>query len=264
MKVQILSRKLIAPSSPTPEHLQTLQISYLDQLATSAYLPCVFCYLPSEEKPGLKNSEKSELLQKSLSEALTLFYPLAGRYIKDKRSVECNDKGAEYIEAQVHSCLSLSQLLSSQDRSQLLCEWFHQLAPDTVESDTTPLLVVQFNTFECGGVAIGVCLAHRVADGLSAFTFIQAWAKISRVGLANVQFCPSFEVNSFFPARDVVLTPPKSDGPGDDNHFTMKRLVFSAEAISNLRAIITSTSLVNDSESLKYKPTRQEIVIAFI
>ncbi|KAJ4831151.1 hypothetical protein Tsubulata_000690 [Turnera subulata] len=81
----------------------------------------------------------------------------------------------------VSSCLSLSQLLSRQERSQLLSEWFPQLVPDPVESDTTPL-----------------------------------------------------------------------------------RLVFRAEAISNLRAIITSTSVVNDSESLKYKPTGPEVVIAFI
>jgi shikimate O-hydroxycinnamoyltransferase len=32
MEVQILSRKLIAPSSPTPPHLQNLKVSCFDQL----------------------------------------------------------------------------------------------------------------------------------------------------------------------------------------------------------------------------------------
>ncbi|KAJ4845537.1 hypothetical protein Tsubulata_036625 [Turnera subulata] len=186
-----------------------------------------------------------------------------GRYIKDKLSVECNDKGAEFLEARVSGCLPLSQLLS-QDRSQLLSKWFDKLVTDPVESDTTPLVIVQFNMFECGGVAIGACIAHRVADGLSCFNFIETWAKISRVGLANLEFCPSFKLGSLFPSRDNVPAPGKSNNASGDVCFTMKRLVFSAEAISNLKAIVTSSTSTNDSESWKYRPTRVEVVLAFI
>ncbi|KAJ4845538.1 hypothetical protein Tsubulata_036627 [Turnera subulata] len=264
MKVQILSRKLITPSSPTPEHLRLLQLSYLDQVAHTFYVPRLFCYLPSEEEErgGLGNSQKSELLQNSLSETLTLYYPLAGRYIKEKHSVECNDRGAEYLEARVSGCASLSQLLSSQERSQLLSKWFHQLVPDPPESDTTPLVMVQFNMFECGGVVIAICVKHTVADGVSCFTFINTWGKISRVGAVNEQFRPSFELASFFPPREVYL-PQKSNGPGDDKKFFVKRLVFSAAAISTLKGIATSTGST-DSESLKHQPTRVEVLMAFI
>ncbi|KAJ4845095.1 hypothetical protein Tsubulata_037916, partial [Turnera subulata] len=264
MEVQILSRKLITPSSPTPENRQSLQISYLDQVVPPLYMPRLFYYLPSENIVN-NTSEKSELLQKSLSEALTLYYPLAGRYIKDKLLVDCNGKGAEYLEARVRGSVSLSELLCSKDRSQLLSNWLHQLVPDTVESDSTPLVIVQFNMFECGGVAIGVSVAHRVADGFSCFTFIETWAKISRMGIGNIQFCPSFELGSFFPPRPNVYGPWKRIGARDDK-FTMKRLVFDAAAVSNLKVIATSTSTsVNDSvESSKYKPTRVEVVIAFI
>ncbi|KAJ4822310.1 hypothetical protein Tsubulata_025208 [Turnera subulata] len=244
------------------------KISSLDQVASRVYVPRLFFYLPTTEvERRLNTLDKSELLQKSLSETLTLYYPLAGRYIKDKVSVECNDKGGEYLEARVSGCLPLSQLLS-QDRSQLLSKWFHKLVPDPVESDTTPLVIAQFNMFECEGVAIGACIAHRVADGLSCFHFIETWAKISRVGLANLQFCPSFELSSLFPSRDNVPAPRESNNAsGADNCLTMKRLVFSAEAISNLKAIVTSstsTSVVSDSESWKYRASRVEVVLAFI
>ncbi|KAJ4836406.1 hypothetical protein Tsubulata_020976, partial [Turnera subulata] len=136
----------------------------------------------------------------------------------------------------------------SQDKSRLLCEWFHQLAPEPVASDTTPLLVVRFNTFECGGVAIG--MDYQLSLSLKL-----------ELRLAELDL---LIYNTVQVSRDIVLTPRKSNGPGDDNHFTMKRLVFSAEAISNLRAIIYSASVVHDSESLKNKPTRHEAVIAFI
>ncbi|KAJ4822309.1 hypothetical protein Tsubulata_025204 [Turnera subulata] len=262
MKVQVLSRKLITPSSPTPEHLQSLKISYLDQLAYALYMPRLFFYLPTtEEERCLNTLEKSELLQKSLSETLTLYYPLAGRYIKDKLSFECNDQGAEYLEAQVSNCLSLSQLLSTQDRSQLLSKWFHMLVPDPVESDAIPLVMVQLNMFECGGLAIGVCVSHRVADGLSCFNFIETWAKFSRVGFSDMQFRPSFQLGSFFPPRDVSI-PQESSAP--DDKLSIKRLVFSAAATLKLETISACCTGVINSESLKYKPTRVEVVITLI
>ncbi|KAJ4822228.1 hypothetical protein Tsubulata_019871, partial [Turnera subulata] len=213
MDVLILSRKLITPSSPT-----TGQLSSLDQLPGPIYL------------------------QESLSETFTLYYPLAGRYIKDKLSVECNDKGAEYLEAWVSGCLPLSQLLS-QDRSQLLSKWFHKklskkkqsqmqyaLGNELVPSSTAiwferantpnvPLLanyvtMVQFNIFECGGVAIVACIAHRVADGLSCFNFIESWAKISRVGLANLDFAQVSNWVHYSHPEIMYLLPGKCNDKG--------------------------------------------------
>ena len=62
------------------------------------------------------NEERSKQLPQSLSEVLTLFYPLAGRYIKDDASIHFNIvKGAEYLE--VHVNRSLSELLERVRRS---------------------------------------------------------------------------------------------------------------------------------------------------
>ncbi|KAJ4837332.1 hypothetical protein Tsubulata_051225 [Turnera subulata] len=263
MKVQILSRKLITPSSPTPEHLQTLKISYLDQFAPPLYVPRVFYYLPNGEEEGLvKNREKSEQLQKSLAETLTLFYPLAGRYIRHKRSIDCNDEGAEYLEAEVSG--TLSQLLGK-GGVELRSGWLNNLVPDPEESDNTPLVMVQFNTFTCGGVAIGVCVAHRAADGSSVFNFMDSWAKVSRMGLDNFKFCPSFNLGSFFPQKDLPPAPPRKL-EAEHDELTMKRLVFNAASISNLKKIATTSNTTNTDQPplIKYQPTRVEVVITFI
>ncbi|RVW69447.1 Salutaridinol 7-O-acetyltransferase [Vitis vinifera] len=46
MEVQILSRKMIKPSSPTPPHLRNLMLSPIDQGAPLAYVPTIFFYPP--------------------------------------------------------------------------------------------------------------------------------------------------------------------------------------------------------------------------
>ncbi|KAF9668225.1 hypothetical protein SADUNF_Sadunf15G0107000 [Salix dunnii] len=171
MNVQILSRKLITPSSPTPRHLQKLKISWLDQfLSPHNYLPFIF-YFPSHGDEN--NVERSKQLQNSLSETLTIFYPLAGRYIDNNLIVHCNDKGVGYTEAKVSGCLS--QFLEG---GELETELRNRLAPHPVQPDNSALVLIQFNMFESGGVAIGLCVTHRAADAYTVFTFVRTWATV--------------------------------------------------------------------------------------
>ena len=63
----------------------------------------------------------------SLSQTLTRFYPLAGR-IKANDSIDCNDDGAVFIEAQAN--VELSQILKDPDmdlfiQKLLLCDVNH-------------------------------------------------------------------------------------------------------------------------------------------
>ncbi|KAB5551675.1 hypothetical protein DKX38_008986 [Salix brachista] len=138
MKVQILSRKLIAPSSPTPPNLQNLKISCFDQLAPPTYVPFIF------------------------------YYPVSGE-----------DHG-EYLEAQVSG--SLSQLLG---REEFKTEMWWRLVPQVFRPENNPPLTIQFNRFECGGVAIGSCVAHRIADAYTVGTFINTWAAACRMGIGK-------------------------------------------------------------------------------
>lgn len=38
---------------------------------------------------------------------------------------------------------------------------------------------IQVNTFECGGIAIAVCISHKVLDGAALNTFLKAWSGIA-------------------------------------------------------------------------------------
>lgn len=98
MKSQILSKKLVKPSAPTPRHLHKLKLSIMDQLIPLTNLNMIFYY-----SPGEKSRERciAVELEKSLSDTLTEFYPLAGRLAVEDLLVDCTDEGVEFSEAQV-------------------------------------------------------------------------------------------------------------------------------------------------------------------
>ncbi|XP_027174673.1 vinorine synthase-like [Coffea eugenioides] len=85
-------------------------------------------------------------------------YPLAGR-INDTNLcfIDCDDSGALFIEAQVHAQLSekLSQSTAIEELNQYL-----PLEPYAHDADNIPL-AIQISFFECGGMAIGVCISHK-------------------------------------------------------------------------------------------------------
>ncbi|KAL7244684.1 hypothetical protein ACSBR2_000120 [Camellia fascicularis] len=102
MEVEIISRETIKPSSLTPPHLRTYKLSLLHQFIPSNHVPIVLFY------PMLDNDHvhvTSQLLKKSLSKALTRFYPLAGK-VRDALTIDFNDEGAFYVEARVKCLLS--------------------------------------------------------------------------------------------------------------------------------------------------------------
>jgi hypothetical protein len=168
MEVQITSRKLIKPSVQTPPHLQILKLSILDQYPY--YVPNIFYYTNANHEIENINTQKLvEQLEKSLLEVLTLFYPLAGRFIKDKLIVDCNDDGVEFLEAKADG--DLTQILQQEPKPY---ELLRRLVPSLAESATSPLLAVQVNIFKCGGLAIGVLNSHRIAGRWTMSRFINA------------------------------------------------------------------------------------------
>ncbi|KAH8486470.1 hypothetical protein H0E87_025469 [Populus deltoides] len=247
MNVQILSKKLITPSSPTPSHLRNYKVSWLSMFQSPLlYLPNLF-YYPSSTAGD--NIERSKQLQKSLSEALTIFYPFAGRYIDNSLIIDCNDEGAEYVETQVSGFLS--QLLEG---GELETELRNRLAPIPHRPADGPIVLVQFNMFECGAVAIGVCIKHRAADATSVFAFINAWATAARLGVDKVR-TPSFQLASFFPPRDIPTFTPNF---GEKKVEIQKKFVFNGAAISKLKAVASAN--INESR----QPTRVEVVTALM
>jgi len=97
MKLELLSKEVIKPASPN--HLQTLSLSLFDQFLPSTYVSAIFFY------DDHSNQEDIQRLKSSLSQTLSLFYPLAGQ-IKDGVTVHCNDEGALFTEERADIFLS--------------------------------------------------------------------------------------------------------------------------------------------------------------
>ncbi|KAL2515211.1 vinorine synthase-like [Forsythia ovata] len=120
--VEIISKEIIKPSSPTPEHLRDLKLSFLDQISRPLHVPLLKV-----------NSKEVKCVYKILLSAT--------------------------------------------------------------------FLAVQINFFDCGGIAIGVCLSHKIADGTSLVAFINAWAATCR-GKVEIGR-PYFDLAHLFPPRDL-------------------------------------------------------------
>ncbi|KAG9446133.1 hypothetical protein H6P81_012261 [Aristolochia fimbriata] len=246
MDVQVTSVETIQPSSATPEHLRTFELSLLDMQAPIMYIPLVFFYSPSNGNETENAAAKSDQLKASLSEALTRFYPFAGR-VKEESSIECNDQGVDFVEAQV-SC-ELYQFLGLPN----VVEFLEQLHPCNYlkpKTGSDVLLATQINHFQCGGMAIGVGIHHLVADMSAMATFIKNWATTSSG--ANRVAGPSFNSPSLFPASRVE----RIRFPVTET-FSTKRFVFTQSSLTRLRAKASTYSRSG-------MPTRVEALSALI
>ncbi|XP_021803738.1 vinorine synthase-like, partial [Prunus avium] len=142
--------------------------------AINLHIPLLLFY-PNAADANTNNviatNERCQHLMKSLTTTLTHFYPLAGR-IKGHAVIECNDDGAEFVKAGV-TC-SLSEILEHPD-AEMLRRFLAIDQSDSRESATSPLLLVQINLFECGGMAIGFSISHKFADTSTLSLFINCW-----------------------------------------------------------------------------------------
>ncbi|XP_021283302.1 vinorine synthase-like [Herrania umbratica] len=262
MEVQIISRETIKPFSPTPDHLRTHKHSLLDQLVPPIYLPMILFY-SATDKNDPRNYNISDYLKKSLSKALTHFYPFAGR-IKDDLTVDCNDGGVTFVEAQVACDMSLVLEEPEIEVQQLLpCAPFEHSPPTLSSTDQVTPLAVQVNYFACGGMAISVCISHVIADASAAAHFLNGWAAVAR-GADNIEGV-IYDSSSLFPPRDLSMfrkhvgrlvdENKKVESPEDK--FVTKRLLFNGSKITALR------NEIGDGLNL-YRPTRVEAVTAVV
>ncbi|GMN49127.1 hypothetical protein TIFTF001_018286 [Ficus carica] len=248
MEVKVISSEIIKPSSPTPVNLRRYRLSFLDQLARRAYSPFLY-YYTLDNHAGAPNfiAEISDKLKKSLSQALTLYYPLAGRFIDDG-FLDCNDEGVPFIEANVTT--KLSDVLENP----ILIE-LNNLLPFELDEIAELPFGVQLNVFQCGGIAVGLCFSHRIEDALSSLVFVRNWTAIAR-GDNDAVARPEFVSGDLFPPRDIG---------GYDRSIAIKknmcttyitkRFVFDAPKIEALRAKYEERNMV-------MKPRRLSRVVA--
>ncbi|KAL6198914.1 hypothetical protein ACLB2K_028702 [Fragaria x ananassa] len=252
MKFEVIRSETVKPSSPTPHYLKHFKLSLLDQLAPVAYEPLVLFYPYNDRHVTFTPAKRSHWMKKSLSETLTRFYPFSGR-IKGNISIECHDDGVDYVEARVHGLLS--SLLAQPD-----AETLRQLLPVEIESPKVgagPLLLVQESFFDCGGLAIGVCMSRKVGDAASLSTFIMSWAA-SALGFSQA-LLPDFNASFWFPPMDC-----SSAHNSAVDHIikkrtkgcVTKRFVFDASKICALQTKAASANVK--------QPTNLEAVTALI
>ncbi|XP_038716201.1 stemmadenine O-acetyltransferase-like [Tripterygium wilfordii] len=264
MEVERISKALIKPSSPTPNHLKNHKISFLDQFGPPGFAPVVVFYSANQEFSTIVDcangvasnaiSKRSQALKQSLSEALARYYILAGK-VNDDLSIDCNDEGVPYIEARANC--RLDDYLSQIDVSTLL-----KFLPEGVPKLVIPgceLVLVQETVFDCGGIALGFLLSHTIFDAATISTFLRTWSALARRSIEEA-FTPNFIASSIFPSNNSF--------PEDANGFALvgmlfktgkfatRRFIFDGSAIANLKKQATSSAVQN--------PSRVEVVSSLI
>ncbi|KAI3450276.1 hypothetical protein Pfo_006941 [Paulownia fortunei] len=172
-------------------------------------------YYPSDAING-----KGMCLEGSLAQVLPLFYPLAGRYDKEKPEVDCQ----------------LNQLIGAGVRIGQL----NDLLPQEIgaaDEPTDPMLAVQINRFQCGGLAIGVCSSHRIIDSYSQAMFLKAWANAATDGGSVI--CPEFDSSSYFSSENLPPLHHELLRTRNTSIIT-RRFLFDKNAISKLRERLSS------------------------
>ncbi|XP_034699361.1 spermidine hydroxycinnamoyl transferase-like [Vitis riparia] len=163
----------VRPTKETPGGYGCLSDS--DQVRAITHAPTIYFYPPV----NVSLESATEILRHSLSESLVIFYPLAGRlhWIGGGHLVlECNALGALLIAVESEAKIDdfgdfrptqeIRALIPSVDYKKPIYE--------------LPLLLVQVTKFSCGGMSLGLGIAHTIADGLGALHFISEWTKIAR------------------------------------------------------------------------------------
>ncbi|XP_061365622.1 stemmadenine O-acetyltransferase-like [Gastrolobium bilobum] len=258
MEINIISRKTIKPSLPTPNERKTYKLCLFDVFQLNTYFPLILFYSKTNDMQGF--SYISDQLKKSLSEALTIFYPLGGRR-SDIFSIDCNDEGAIYIEASVN--INIEEFLKP-PKLELLYKLL-PCEPNKIQphQQALPQLLVQVNKFKCGGIAIGLCNLHTLLDACSCSTLLKTWSSICKGSREEISWPDFSSASNSFPPRNTfgvragVMNINK--GLEIETKCTTSRFLFDNRTINDLKA-----KLENDGTNTKLPITRYQVVSSLI
>ncbi|XP_055835298.1 acylsugar acyltransferase 3-like [Solanum dulcamara] len=121
----------------------------------------------------------------------------------DNKYVDCNDIGVEYLNVGVNC--PMSQVLNNPYTNVIDVVFPQDLPGNTTSLPQSPL-VVQLSQFNCGGLAVSVCISHKIADGYSVGQFLKDWASTARDHQLDFKPSPWFGANSLFPPMDDPST----------------------------------------------------------
>ncbi|XP_038720007.1 stemmadenine O-acetyltransferase-like [Tripterygium wilfordii] len=258
MEIEIISRECIKPSSPTPQHLRTHKISLIDQFSAPLLGSVLLLYPPISQATSISISKRSQLLKQSLSKTLTLYYPLAGRFI-DNLSIDCNDEGLCYTVVRVNC--DLQDFFNQTDICKILPK-VPKLLPRGItfgDQITTGgnVVMIHENVFACGGFAISLLFSHNVFDASCLMAFLKTWTAMAQGGVA---IPPDFSCSYLFPQNTAFPQNPMastfSSAFGREGNFVFRRFFFEGSIVRNLKSKATSSGVHN--------PTRVEVVLALL
>ncbi|KAK7290110.1 hypothetical protein RIF29_04301 [Crotalaria pallida] len=131
------------------------------------------------------------LLTNSLSRALSVFPPLAGRFITDANGhiyITSNDVGVEFIHAAA-SELRIADLLSPTDVPHYFKELFPYHMKISYDARFSPIMAVQVTDL-ADGIFIGCAVSHAAVDGTSLWNFFNTFAEVTKGVTGNVSRLP--------------------------------------------------------------------------
>ncbi|KAH6834068.1 hypothetical protein C2S53_013355 [Perilla frutescens var. hirtella] len=174
--VKVKATHIVRPAEATPDEIMYLDAS--DQIKDIAHTPTIYFY---KHSAALDATDAISTLKDSLSKALVLFYPLAGRLSwaaegGDRVELHCNGQGVLIFEADSEMAVEDFGDFSPTPAMQPFIPSLDYATP----IDEIPMVIVQLTRFRCGGVSIGLGVSHVMADGPSALHFVDEWAKIAR------------------------------------------------------------------------------------
>ncbi|KAK4268315.1 hypothetical protein QN277_024990 [Acacia crassicarpa] len=252
MDVEIISKEIVKPSFPTPQHLRHYHLSFLDQLSPQINNSWVYFFNTHQTSKPFNIADASNHLKNSLSQVLSYFYPLAGR-LTNTNFVDCNDDGVPYIETRVRC--RLRHVIDNPSPAEV-----SKFLPYEMDEAVNTVAGVQVNVFDCGGLAIGVSMSHKVVDAFSYFQFIKNWAAVSRGGEPEQKIRTHFQSSSLFPPKDMSAY----NLEFHIDKIVCRRFVFEASVIESLRAKHSEKMKKIDLLEGTKQPSRIEVLSTFI
>ncbi|KAM2214373.1 hypothetical protein ACFXTI_021126 [Malus domestica] len=108
------------------------------------------------------------------------------------------------------------------------------------------VLLVQGNYYECGGMAVGLCLSHKIADAAALSTFIRSWAATgSGFGDERVVI-PLYNSVAMATPKDISVDPPADEMI--PHKSVTKRYVFHGSKIAAQKARVANNFVENPTE----------------
>ncbi|KAJ6720541.1 FAMILY REGULATORY PROTEIN putative [Salix viminalis] len=237
------SLTIVSKCTVFPDRKSTLQ----DLKLSVSDLPMLSCHYIQKgglftRPPTLSMDSLISHLKQSLSQTLSHFPPLAGRFNTDSDGhiyITCNDAGVDFIHATATN-ISIQDILYPLHVPDCIRGFFTFESTVSYQGHYKPILAVQVTEL-ADGVFIGCSMNHSVTDGTSFWNFFNTFAEVSR-GIDKISRKADFSRNSILVSEAVLKVP--QGGPQvtfNENEPLSERIFsFSREAILKLKSKVNS------------------------